>query len=83
VLDEFTNVVDAARGAIEIQKEFKTKNAELPENRRIEFLIYLVNPRPRPVLHVLVARASFLGYHSYHSVVHTKSHQGGPVILSK
>ena len=38
MLDEFTRVVDAARGAIEIQKEFKTKNAELPENRRIEFL---------------------------------------------
>ncbi len=39
MLDEFTRVVDAARGAVEIQKEFKTKNAELPENRRIEFLI--------------------------------------------
>jgi len=38
MLDEFTRVVDAARGAIEIQKEFKTKNAELPENRRLEFL---------------------------------------------
>ncbi len=43
MLDEFTRVVDAARGVIEIQKEFK-KNTELPENRRIEFLIYPVNP---------------------------------------
>jgi len=38
MLDKFTRVVDAARGVIEIQKEFKTKNTELPENRRIEFL---------------------------------------------
>jgi hypothetical protein len=38
MLDEFTRVIDAARGAIEILKEFKTKNAELPENRRLEFL---------------------------------------------
>lgn len=38
MLDEFTRVIDAARGGIEIQKEFKTKNAELRENRRIEFL---------------------------------------------
>ncbi len=35
---EFSRVVDAARGAIEIQKELKTRNAELPENRRIGFL---------------------------------------------
>ena len=35
---EFTRVVDAARGAFEIQKELKTRNAELPENRRIGFL---------------------------------------------
>ncbi|MBW2606439.1 MAG: hypothetical protein JRD05_02255 [Deltaproteobacteria bacterium] len=48
----------------------------------MDFLLYLVNPWPRPVLHVLVARASLPGYYSYHSVVHTKSHQGGPVILS-
>jgi hypothetical protein len=39
MLDEFTRVVDAARGAIEIQKEFKSKNAELRRNKRIGFLI--------------------------------------------
>jgi len=44
MLDEFARVVDAARRVIEIQKEFKTKYTELPENRRIEFLIYPVNP---------------------------------------
>jgi hypothetical protein len=37
-LAEFSRVVDAARGAIEIQKELKTRNAELPENLRIGFL---------------------------------------------
>jgi adenylate cyclase len=39
VLAEFASVVDAVRCAVEIQKEIKTRNAELPENRRMEFRI--------------------------------------------
>jgi len=39
VLAEFASVVDAVRCAVEIQKELKTRNVELPENRRMEFRI--------------------------------------------
>ena len=39
VLAEFASVVDAVRCAVEIQKELKTRNGELPENRRMEFRI--------------------------------------------
>ena len=39
VLAEFGSVVDAVQCAVEIQKELKTRNAELPENRRMEFRI--------------------------------------------
>jgi adenylate cyclase len=39
VLAEFGSVVDAVQCAVEIQKEIKTRNAELPENRRMEFRI--------------------------------------------
>jgi class 3 adenylate cyclase len=39
VLAEFASVVDAVRCAVEIQKELKTRNEELPENRRMEFRI--------------------------------------------
>jgi adenylate cyclase len=39
VLAEFGSVVDALECAVEIQKELKTKNAELPENRRMEFRV--------------------------------------------
>ena len=39
VLAEFASVVDAVESAVEIQKELKAKNAELPENRRMEFRI--------------------------------------------
>jgi adenylate cyclase len=39
VLAEFASVVDAVRCAVEIQKELKTRNAELPESRRMEFRI--------------------------------------------
>jgi adenylate cyclase len=39
VLAEFGSVVDAVECAVEIQKELKTRNAELPENRRMEFRI--------------------------------------------
>jgi adenylate cyclase len=39
VLAQFGSVVDAVQCAVEIQKELKTRNAELPENRRMEFRI--------------------------------------------
>jgi adenylate cyclase len=39
ILSEFSSVVDAVRGAVEIQEELKVRNAELPENRRMEFRI--------------------------------------------
>ncbi len=39
ILAEFASVVDAVKGAVEIQEELKVRNAELPENRRMEFRI--------------------------------------------
>ncbi len=39
VLAEFASVVDAVECAVEIQKELKNRNAELPENRRMEFRV--------------------------------------------
>jgi len=39
ILAEFASVVDAVRGAAEIQEELKTRNAELPEDRKMEFRI--------------------------------------------
>jgi adenylate cyclase len=39
VLAEFSSVVDGLDCAVEIQKELKQKNEELPENRRMEFRI--------------------------------------------
>jgi adenylate cyclase len=39
VLAEFPSVVDAIQCAVEIQKDLKVRNAELPENRRMEFRI--------------------------------------------
>jgi adenylate cyclase len=39
LLAEFSSVVDAAESAVAIQKELKAKNAELPENRRMEVRI--------------------------------------------
>jgi adenylate cyclase len=39
VLAEFGSVVDAVQCAVEIQKELKARNAELPENRKMEFRI--------------------------------------------
>jgi adenylate cyclase len=39
VLAEFGSVVDAVECAVEIQKELKTRNAELPENSRMRFRI--------------------------------------------
>ena len=37
VLAEFGSVVDAVQCAIEIQKELKARNTELPENQKMEF----------------------------------------------
>jgi adenylate cyclase len=39
LLAEFGSVVDAVQCAVEIQKELKTRNTGLPENRRMEFRI--------------------------------------------
>ena len=39
MLAEFASVVDAVQCAVEIQKELKTRNYDLPENRRMEFRI--------------------------------------------
>jgi adenylate cyclase len=39
LLAEFASVVDAVECGVEIQKELKTRNSELPENRRMEFRI--------------------------------------------
>jgi adenylate cyclase len=39
LLAEFGSVVDATDCAVNIQKELKTKNAELPDNRRMQFRI--------------------------------------------
>lgn len=39
LLAEFSSVVKAIECAVEIQKELKARNADLPENRRMEFRI--------------------------------------------
>ncbi len=39
ILAEFVSVVDAVRGAVEIQEELRIRNAELPEDREMEFRI--------------------------------------------
>ncbi len=39
LLAEFASVVDAVQCAVSVQKEFKARNAELPEDRRMEFRI--------------------------------------------
>jgi len=39
LLAEFPSVVDAVRCAVEIQKQLRVKNDEIPENRRMEFRI--------------------------------------------
>ncbi len=39
VLAEFASVVDAVECSVEIQKNLKVRNAELPENRKMEFRI--------------------------------------------
>ncbi len=37
ILAEFDSVMDAVRSGVEIQQELKTKNAELPDERKMEF----------------------------------------------
>ena len=39
ILAEFASVVDAVQSAVAIQKELHTRNAEIPENRRMAFRI--------------------------------------------
>jgi adenylate cyclase len=39
LLAEFGSVVDGVRCAVEIQEELRVRNAELPENRRMQFRI--------------------------------------------
>jgi adenylate cyclase len=39
ILAEFASVIDAVSSAVEIQEELKIRNAELPEDRRMEFRI--------------------------------------------
>jgi len=39
ILAEFASVIDAVTSAVEIQDELKTRNTELPEERRMEFRI--------------------------------------------
>jgi adenylate cyclase len=39
VLAEFASVVDAVECAVEVQRELKTRNTELPENRKMELRI--------------------------------------------
>jgi adenylate cyclase len=39
ILAEFGSVVDAVQCSVAVQNEFKARNAELPENRRMEFRI--------------------------------------------
>jgi adenylate cyclase len=39
LLAEFASVLDATQSAVEIQKELKVRNAELPDDRKMEFRI--------------------------------------------
>jgi adenylate cyclase len=39
LLAEFTSVVDAVQCAVSVQKELQARNAELPDNRRMQFRI--------------------------------------------
>jgi TolB-like protein/class 3 adenylate cyclase/cytochrome c-type biogenesis protein CcmH/NrfG len=39
ILAEFASVLDATQGAVEIQEELKVRNAELPDDRKMEFRI--------------------------------------------
>jgi len=37
LLAEFASAVDAVQGALVIQRELRAKNAELPDNRKMEY----------------------------------------------
>jgi adenylate cyclase len=39
ILAEFASVVDAVQCSVQAQKELKSRNAEIPESRRMEFRI--------------------------------------------
>jgi len=39
ILAEFASVVDAVNGAVEVQRELAERNAELPDDRRMDFRI--------------------------------------------
>jgi adenylate cyclase len=39
ILAEFSSVIDAVSGSVEIQEELRVRNAELPEDRKMEFRI--------------------------------------------
>jgi len=39
LLAEFSSVVNAVQCAVQIQDEFKARNVELPDNRKMEFRI--------------------------------------------
>src|SRR3954452_1936992 len=39
LLAEFASAVDAVQGAVEIQRELKAKNADLPDSRKMEYRI--------------------------------------------
>ncbi|NIQ87782.1 MAG: hypothetical protein GWN67_01525, partial [Phycisphaerae bacterium] len=39
LLAEFASIVDATECAVKIQQKLKTRNADLPDNRRMEFRI--------------------------------------------
>ena len=41
ILAEFVSVVDAVKGAVEIQRDLAEKNAKLPDDRRMDFRIGL------------------------------------------
>ncbi len=43
VLAEFSSVADAVECAVGIQKELKTRKADLPENRKMEFRVLSIS----------------------------------------
>src|SRR5262245_36120576 len=49
VLAEFGSIVDAVSYAVEIQGQIATRNAELPERRRLEFRLMILRIPPRTI----------------------------------
>ena len=43
ILAEFASVVDAVKGAVEIQRELAEKNTELSDERRMDFRIGIIS----------------------------------------